>query len=107
MTRATRLMSDFDAAISAGCTYGDFQFTVVAASDDFLDLGILFCSRPVAGTPDALPRRSLDARGLSRPLALAPAQPGRPFPSSAPFSLPTPCHRYAPSAPQPALTLAA
>src|SRR3546814_9649364 len=68
-TRATRLMSDFDAAIAAGCTYGDFQFTVDAASDDFLDLGILSCYRPVDGEPGAAPRRSLDARDFSRLLA--------------------------------------
>src|SRR3546814_8305443 len=62
MTRATRLMSDFDAAIAAGCTYGDFQFTVDAASDAFSDLGLLSCYGPFAATPDAAQRRPLDAR---------------------------------------------
>src|SRR3546814_9066281 len=57
MTRATRLMSDFDAAIAAGCTYGDFQFTGDAASDDFLDLGILSCHRPVDGGPGRAARQ--------------------------------------------------
>src|SRR3546814_8833041 len=89
MTRATRLMSDFYAAIAAGCTYGDFQFTVDAASDDYLDLGILSCYRPVAGTPDAAPRRSLDAREFSRLLALAHIEPGRAFSDYAAYYLAT------------------
>src|SRR3546814_15786168 len=94
MTRATRLMSDFDAAIAAGCTYGDFQFTVDAASDDFLDLGILSCYRPVAGTPDAAQRRSLDARDFSRLLALAHVDPGRAFSEYAAFYLATAGQRH-------------
>lgn len=95
MTRATRLMADFDAAIAAGCAYGDFQFTVDAASDDFLDLGILSCYRPVAGTPDAAPRRALDTRGFSRLLALAHVDPGRAFSEYAAFYLATDGQRYA------------
>src|SRR3546814_6879755 len=78
-----------------GCTYGDFQFTVDAASDDFLDLGILSCYRPVAGTPDAAPRRSLDARDFSRLLALAHVEPGRAFSEYAAFYLATNGQRYA------------
>src|SRR3546814_21122978 len=100
MTRATRLMSDFDAAIAAGCTYGDFQFTVDAASDDFLDLGILSCYRPVAVTPDAAQRRSLDARDFSRLLALAHVDPGRAFPEYAAFYLATDGQRHGHHDPQ-------
>lgn len=95
MTRATRLVADFDAALAAGCTYGDFQFTVDAASDDFLDLGILSCYRPVDGEPGAAPRRSLDARDFSRLLALAHVDPGRAFSEYAAFYLATDGQRYA------------
>src|SRR3546814_2674072 len=95
MTRGTRLRAGFDAASAAGCTYGDCQFTVDAASDDFHDLGILSCYRPVAGTPDAAPRRSLDARDFSRLLALAHVEPGRAFSEYAAFYLATNGQRYA------------
>lgn len=95
MTRATGLMADFDDAIAAGCTYGDFQFTVDAGSEDFLDLGILSCYRPVDGGPDAAPRRSLDARDFSRLLALAHVDPGRAFSEYAAFYLATDGQRYA------------
>src|SRR3546814_18810598 len=87
MTRATRLMSEFDAAIAAGCPYGDFQFTVDAASDHFLDLGILSCYRPVACTPDAAHRRSLDERDFSRLLALPPVDQAPAFSDYAASSL--------------------
>lgn len=94
MTRAARLMEDFDAAMAVGCTYGDFQFAIDAASDDFLDLGILSCYRPVDGEPDAAPRRSLDTRGFSRLLSLAHTDPGRAFSEYAAFYLATDGQRY-------------
>jgi len=95
MTRATRLMDDFNAAIASGCTYGDFQFSVDAASSDFLDLGILSCYRPVAGEPDRMQRRTLEAEDFSRLLALAHTSPGRAFDEYAAFYLASHGQRYA------------
>lgn len=95
MTRATQLMADFDAAIASGCTYGDFQFTVDAASEDFLDLGILSCYRPTDGDPGHAHRRALDARDFSRLLSLAHTEPGRAFAEYAAFYLATDGQRYA------------
>lgn len=95
MTRASRLIRDFDAAIAAGCTYGDFQFTVDATSDDFLDLGILSCYRPVHGEPDRAQRRALDARDFARLLSLAHTDPGRAFSEYTAFYLDTDGQRYA------------
>src|SRR3546814_13033326 len=64
------------------------------ASDDFRDLGILACYRPVAGTPDAAQRRSLDARDFYRLLALAHVDPGRAFSEYAAFYLATDGQRH-------------
>lgn len=100
LTRAARLMDDFAAAIADGCSYGDFQFSVDAASGDFLDLGVLSCYRPVDGDPDATDKRSLDARDFSRLLALAHVDPGRAFAEYADFYLATGGQRYASDAQQ-------
>lgn len=94
MTRASRLMQDFDAAIAAGCTYGDFQFTVDVDDDDFLDLGILSCYRPVEGEPDTGARRALDAGDFARLIALAHTDPGRAFAEYAAFYMATDGQRY-------------
>lgn len=100
MTRASRLMADFDAAIAAGCTYGDFQCSVDAGSDDFLDLGILSCYRPVAaGTDDPAPRH-LGNDDFRRLLRLAHAEPARAFDEYAAFYLSTHGQVYASDAQQ-------
>lgn len=83
MSTAARLMADFDTAIAAGSTYGDFQFSIDPRSEDFLDLGILSCYRPVASQGVA-PARHLHAqrfaqRDFARLLLLAHIDPGRAF----------------------------
>jgi len=47
LIRVDALMSAFDARIAAGFTYGDFQFAIDPASDDFLSLGVFSCYEPV------------------------------------------------------------
>jgi hypothetical protein len=56
------IMSEFDARIDAGFTFGDFQFAIDPASDDFLREGIFSCYRPV---PDDTPIPA-DQPALSR-----------------------------------------
>ena len=41
------IIDEFDARIAAGFTYGDFQFAIDPAADDFLKEGIFSCYRPV------------------------------------------------------------
>jgi FAD/FMN-containing dehydrogenase len=49
------LMSQFDERIADGFLYGDFQFAIDPATDDFLRRGVFSCYRPVEGadTPPA------------------------------------------------------
>ncbi len=95
LTRAAELMVAFDAAIAAGCSYGDFQFAVDPASDDFLDLGILSCYRPVRGEVGTAGNRHLDAEDFARLLLLAHVDPGRAFDEYAAFYLASDGQRYA------------
>jgi FAD/FMN-containing dehydrogenase len=44
------LMSRFDQRIADGFLYGDFQFAIDPASEDFLRRGVFSCYRPVEGT---------------------------------------------------------
>ena len=56
------LMSGFEARISEGCLYGDFQFSTDPASDGFLRRGVFACYRPVDPATPVLD----DQRDLSR-----------------------------------------
>jgi FAD/FMN-containing dehydrogenase len=56
------LMSLFDQRIADGFLYGDFQFAIDPATDDFLRRGVFSCYRPVEGA-DAPPARQ---RALSK-----------------------------------------
>lgn len=94
LTRASRLSADFEAAIAAGCTYGDFQFSVDPAGDDFLDLGILSCYRPVPGPVSGPPQRELRHEDLARLLHLAHTDPAQAFDEYATFYLSTDGQRY-------------
>lgn len=47
LIRTDALMAAFDARIAAGFTYGDFQFAIDPAGDDFLSLGVFSCYEPV------------------------------------------------------------
>ncbi len=57
---------------SAGCLWGDFQFSVDPLDPRFLRRGVLSCYRPVdASLPRGAPRRALERQDWKRLLALA------------------------------------
>ncbi|WP_407354390.1 FAD-binding oxidoreductase [Luteimonas sp. R10] len=100
MTRASRLIADFDAAIATGCSHGDFQFSIDPGGDDFLDLGILSCYRPVADAVIGSPQQQLRDDDFSRLLHLAHTDPARAFDEYAAFYLSTHGQHYASDAQQ-------
>jgi FAD/FMN-containing dehydrogenase len=94
LVRRADLISRFHDAIARGCTYGDFQFAIDASRADFLDLGVLSCYRPVAGTaPDPEPI-ALRRSDFARLLALAHRDPGAAFERYAQHYLATHGQRY-------------
>lgn len=72
LVRADSLMEAFAERIAAGFLYGDFQFAIDPASDDFLDLGVLSAYEPVASDTRIPPvQRSLGRDDWQRLLHLA------------------------------------
>jgi FAD/FMN-containing dehydrogenase len=70
--RMAGLMDAFAARIGDGFLYGDFQFSIDAASDGFLDEGVFSCYRPVdPETPVPEGQRKLTNEGWLRLLGLA------------------------------------
>ena len=66
------LMLAFQRRIDDGFLYGDFQFAVNEASDDFLRKGVFSCYRPVdLATPVPAKQRELSERDWERLLYLA------------------------------------
>ena len=66
------LMDSFDQRIAAGYLYGDFQFAIDPASDDFLNRGVFSTYAPVAAdTPIPVDQRGLDLEDWQRLLYLA------------------------------------
>jgi FAD/FMN-containing dehydrogenase len=66
------LMAAFERRIAAGYLYGDFQFAIDPASDDFLRSGVFSCYRPVdPGTPIAVTQRALSRTDWQELIALA------------------------------------
>jgi len=60
------IMDEFDARIAAGFLYGDFQFAIDPAGDDFLKGGIFSCYLPVPNhtpIPEGQPALSREAWG--------------------------------------------
>ena len=97
LLRAGEAIAAFEQAVAAGATYGDFQFAIDAASDDFLDLGIQSCYLPVEGAPDpALLRMS--GEQFRQLLVLAHTDKTRAFEDYARFYLATDGQRYPPNA---------
>lgn len=95
LLRVGELIPHLQAAIADGCSYGDFQFAIDPASDDFLDLGIASCYRPLAdAAPDPAPRH-LGGGDFARLLGLAHTEPSRAFAEYAAFYLATHGQRYA------------
>lgn len=71
MTAVDELMDNFDERIRAGYLFGDCQFSIDEASDDFLRVGILSCYRPdgdATGVPDG--QRALSIQDWGRLLYL-------------------------------------
>ena len=89
LLRVGALMTRLETAIAQGCSYGDFQFAIDPRSDDFLDLGIVSCYRPVpedeASTESAT--RHLRAQDFAHLLHLAHTDPSRAFREYADFYL--------------------
>lgn len=96
LCRSRHLMAAFDTAIAAGCRFGDFQFAIDPAHDDFLDLGVLSCYRPVAGrAPEAHTQKHLGPSDFADLLLLAHTEPSRAFDVYSAFYLATDGQRYA------------
>jgi FAD/FMN-containing dehydrogenase len=93
LTRVGALNTAFVQAVAEGCTYGDFQFAIDPRSEDFLDLGVLSCYRPVADAGPSAPRH-LHAEDFARLLALAHHAPSLAFDEYAAFYLATDGQRY-------------
>ena len=66
------VLGAFEQRIADGCLYGDFQFFVDDAADDFMRRGVFSCYRPVdARTSAPGPNRRLSPRDWERLLYLA------------------------------------
>lgn len=80
VTDVDALMRLFDERVADGHLYGDFQFAIDGASDDFLRRGVLSTYRPVA-EPRPVPatQRALSADDWTRLLHLAHADKARAF----------------------------
>ena len=63
LIRADELIDAFDERIADGYTFGDCQFSIDEQSDDFLNLGIFSCYRPVdeADIDSGRPAGAVDA----------------------------------------------
>ncbi|WCE04641.1 FAD-binding oxidoreductase [Pseudoxanthomonas sp. JBR18] len=99
LARVGGLQRAFEDAIAQGCTFGDFQFAIDPRSEDFLDLGLLSCYRPVEGVEPGAPRH-LQAEDFARLLLLAHHAPSRAFDEYADFYLATDGQHYASDAQQ-------
>lgn len=68
------LMSAFDARIAEGFLYGDFQFSIDAASERFLRRGVFSCYKPVADDTPVPAQAELKPEDWMRLLYLAHAK---------------------------------
>jgi len=81
--------------VAAGCLYGDFQFAIDAASDDFLRRGVFSCYQPIdddAAMPEV--QRELDADDWMRLLYLAHEDKSHAFEAYSSYYLSTDAQRY-------------
>lgn len=84
------LMRKFDERIAAGFLYGDFQYAIDPASDDFLRRGVFSCYRPVdESTPVPDNQIQLSDESWFKLLLLAHADKTRAFKEYASFYLST------------------
>ena len=72
-------MPAFDRRIQDGFLYGDFQFAIDPASEDFLKRGIFSCYRPVPLETPIAPRKKLSTRDWLDLVHGAHVQPTRAF----------------------------
>lgn len=73
------LMDAFAERITAGFTYGDFQFAIDPTSPDFLRTGVFSCYRPVSGHAVPAGQRVLGAEDWISLLTLAHTDKSRAF----------------------------
>jgi FAD/FMN-containing dehydrogenase len=73
------LIDAFDKRIAAGYMYGDFQFAIDPASDDFLRRGVFSCYRPVPDRPLPTAQRALSEDDWRALLRLAHTDKSRAF----------------------------
>ncbi|MFO7543625.1 MAG: FAD-binding oxidoreductase [Thiobacillus sp.] len=74
------LVARFDERIAEGYLYGDFQFAIDPASDDFLRTGVFSCYRPVERThPPAKGQRELSGDDWTHLITLAHTDKQRAF----------------------------
>lgn len=84
------VMGAFVNRIAAGYTYGDFQFSIDDASEDFMRKGVFACYRPVdPATPMAPEQKELAASDWIQLLTLAHADKSRAFDRYAGYYLST------------------
>ena len=88
------LIAAFDERIRAGHRYGDFQFAIDPASDDFLRRGVLSTYAPVAEPTLVAEQRSLTPDDWSRLMTLAHVDKSRAFREYAAHYLSTDGQRY-------------
>jgi FAD/FMN-containing dehydrogenase len=78
--RIDELMSLFDQRIRSGYLYGDFQFAIDPASDDFLSQGVFSCYRPIGdGRQPPAGQKALSRDDWQRLLYLAHTEKTRAF----------------------------
>jgi FAD/FMN-containing dehydrogenase len=87
---ADGLMDAFAERIRSGFRYGDFQFAIDPASDDFLNMGVFSCYRPVdPATPMQAEEKSLSDESWRQLLEMAHYDKSQAFRSYADYYLST------------------
>jgi FAD/FMN-containing dehydrogenase len=89
LTRTESLVAEFQNRIDSGCLFGDFQFAIDPASDDFLRKGVFSCYEPAEFTSHSDEHRQLTAGDWQRLLHLAHEQPTEAFEQYSRFYLST------------------
>jgi FAD/FMN-containing dehydrogenase len=79
LIRIESLAKLFQQRIEEGFLYGDFQFAIDPASDDFLAKGVFSCYRPVSAEMPMGRQRHLRAHDWESLIHLAHTHPGRAF----------------------------
>ena len=94
MVNLSDVVSGFEGRIRDGFLYGDFQFAIDPASEEFLRRGIFSCYRPVPMATPILPRKRLSTRVWLDLVHGAHVQPTRAFDEYARYYQTTSGHIY-------------